>query len=281
MLGKVEWLRAFVTEPCAPYFKGNRGHVGTTGRSVVTEDRREGFLGDSGNIRGFSHGVDVTGDQRHVEQSREDWGMCVLRARESGQCLRTAPGTSFWPLVLRCFTRLKRPLTSSSSVKPSSLSSNHLPLRQSLPILDSPPPPSNPPPCPRITSLSVKTFLSSTHHTLRQNLPILDSPHTPSKPPYPRLTTPSVKTSLSSTHNTLRQNLPILDSPHPPSKPPLCPPRPSLPQWQLAQRKSRWCQFNSVQFKTASMRSERPICAPLRASEVSQNFAFETVPMFV
>ena len=244
MLGKVEWLRAFVTEPCAPYFKGNRGHVGTTGRSVVTEDRREGFLGDSGNIRGFSHGVDVTGDQRHVEQSREDWGMCVLRARESGQCLRTAPGTSFWPHALRCFTRLKRPLTSSSSAKPSSLSSNHLPLRQSLPILDSPPPPSNPPPCPRITSLSVKTFLSSTHHTLRQNLPILDSPH-------------------------------------PPSKPPLCPPRPSLPQWQLVQRKSRWCQFNSVQFKTASMRSERPICAPLRASEVSQNFAFETVPMFV
>ena len=58
-------------------FEGNRGHVGTTGRSVVTEDRREGFLGDRGNIRGFSPGVDVTGVQRPVEQSREDWGMCV------------------------------------------------------------------------------------------------------------------------------------------------------------------------------------------------------------
>ena len=82
---------------------------------MVIEDRREGFLGDRGNIRGFPDGVDVTGVQCHVEQSREDWGMCVcLQARESGQCLRTGPGTSFWPHALRCFTRLKGPLTSTS-----------------------------------------------------------------------------------------------------------------------------------------------------------------------
>ena len=84
-------------------------------RAMVIEDRLEGFLGDRGNIRGFPDGVDVTGVQRHVEQSREDSGMCVcLRARESGQCLRTGPGTSFWPHALRCFTCLKRPLTSTS-----------------------------------------------------------------------------------------------------------------------------------------------------------------------
>ena len=103
-------------------------------------------------------------------------------------------------------SKLPYPRLTSPSVKPSSLSSNHLPLRQNLPILDSPHPPSKPP-YPRLTILSVKTSLSSTHHTLRQNLPVLDSPHPPSKPPYPRLTTPSVKTSLSSTHHTLRQNL--------------------------------------------------------------------------
>ena len=36
-----------------------------------------------------------------------------------------------------------------------------------------------------------------------------------------------------------------------------------------------------IQFNMVAMRSEKPICAPPRASEVSRNFSFETVPMFV
>ena len=40
-------------------------------------------------------------------------------------------------------------------------------------------------------------------------------------------------------------------------------------------------QFSSVQFRTVSMRSGKPIRAPPRLSEVSPNVAFETVPMLV
>ena len=35
--------------------------------------------------------------------------------------------------------------------------------------------------------------------------------------------------------------------------------------------------FSSLQYKTVSVRSEKPVCAPPRFP----NFAFETVPMFV
>ena len=37
----------------------------------------------------------------------------------------------------------------------------------------------------------------------------------------------------------------------------------------------------SVQFKMVSTRSEKPICAQPRLSQVSPNVAFETVPIFV
>ena len=39
--------------------------------------------------------------------------------------------------------------------------------------------------------------------------------------------------------------------------------------------------YRSIQFKMASVRSEKPICAPPRLSEFSPNVAFETDAMFV
>ena len=39
--------------------------------------------------------------------------------------------------------------------------------------------------------------------------------------------------------------------------------------------------YRSIQFKMASVRSEKPICAPPSLSEFSPNVAFETDAMFV
>ena len=142
------------------------------------------------------------------------------------------------------------PRLTSPSVKPSSLSSNHLPLRQNLPVLDSPHPPSKPP-YPRLTTPSKPpyprlTSLSSTHHTLRQNLPILDSQHSP-----------------SSTHHTLRQNLPILDSPHPPSKPP-------YPRLTHSPSKPPYPRLTTPSVKTSSLSSSPvPTTVAARSTEKS------------